>query len=31
MWKLGFEYHFLKGDSRDNEYFLQTGKHTGKK
>lgn len=30
-WKHKFKYSFLKGDSRRNRYFSQTGKHTGKK
>ena len=29
-WKTKFNYVYLEGDSRDNEYFLQTGKHKGK-
>lgn len=29
-WKNNFKYKFLDGDSRKNEYFLQTGKHKGK-
>jgi hypothetical protein len=31
MWKEKYTYQFLEGDSRDNEYFLQTGKHKGKR
>ena len=30
-WKNKFEYQFLEGDSRKNKYFLQTGKHKGKR
>jgi hypothetical protein len=30
-WKHKFEYKFLSGDSRKNKWFLQTGKHIGKK
>jgi len=30
-WKTQFNYVYLKGDSRNNEYFLQTGKHKGNK
>lgn len=26
-WKCNFKYTFLKGDSRNNKYFKQTGKH----
>jgi hypothetical protein len=29
-WKNNFKYEFLEGDSRNNKYFIQTGKHTGK-
>ena len=30
VWKNNFKYKFLRGDSRKNQYFLQTGKHKGK-
>jgi len=30
-WKNKFNFVYLQGDSRKNEYFLQTGKHKGKK
>jgi len=30
-WKNQFNFVYLKGDSRNNEYFIQTGKHKGKK
>jgi len=30
-WKNKFNFVYLQGDSRNNEYFLQTGKHKGKK
>lgn len=30
-WKHNFQYKFLEGNSRNNKYFIQTGKHTGKK
>jgi len=30
-WKNQFNFVYLQGDSRNNEYFLQTGKHKGKK
>lgn len=30
-WKNEFNFVYLQGDSRNNQYFLQTGKHTGKK
>jgi hypothetical protein len=30
-WKYNFKYNLLEGDCRNNKYFLQTGKHTGKK
>ena len=30
VWKNNFKYKFLHGDSRKNQYFLQTGKHKGK-
>lgn len=30
-WKNKFEFQHLKGDSRNNEYFVSTGKHKGKK
>ena len=29
-WKNQFNFVYLQGDSRNNEYFLQTGKHKGK-
>lgn len=29
-WKNNFNFVYLQGDSRKNEYFLQTGKHKGK-
>lgn len=29
-WKNQFNFVYLKGDSRNNEYFIQTGKHKGK-
>ena len=29
-WKHNFKYAFLNGDSRRNDYFIQTGKHKGK-
>ena len=30
-WKNDFNFVYLQGDSRNNEYFVQTGKHKGKK
>jgi len=30
-WKNGFNFVYLQGDSRNNEYFVSVGKHTGKK
>ena len=29
-WKNGFNFVYLEGDSRNNEYFVSRGKHTGK-
>ena len=30
-WKNNFKFNYLEGDSRKNEYFLQTGPHQKKK
>lgn len=30
-WKKKLKFKYINGDSRDNEYFLNIGKHTGKK
>ena len=30
-WKNNFNFEYLKGDSRKNEYFLQTGRHKKRK
>ena len=30
-WKNDFNFVYLQGDSRNNEYFVSVGKHTGKK
>jgi hypothetical protein len=30
-WKNKFNFLYLQGDSRNNEYFVSIGKHTGKK
>jgi hypothetical protein len=30
-WKNNFKFNYLKGDSRKNEYFLQTGRHKKRK
>jgi hypothetical protein len=30
-WKNNFNFVYLQGDSRNNEYFVSIGKHTGKK
>ena len=30
-WKNNFKFSYLEGDSRKNEYFLQTGKHKKRK
>ena len=30
-WKNKFNFVYLQGDSRNNEYFMSVGKHTGKK
>ena len=30
-WKNNFKFSYLGGDSRKNEYFLQTGKHKKRK
>jgi len=30
-WKTGFNFVYLQGDSRNNEYFVSEGKHKGKK
>tara|TARA_R110001592_G_scaffold311902_1_gene586928 strand:- start:75 stop:770 length:696 start_codon:yes stop_codon:yes gene_type:complete len=31
LWKTNMPFNYFKGDSRDNKYFLHTGKHKGKK
>ena len=30
-WKNEFNFVYLEGDSRDNDYFVSVGKHKGKK
>ena len=31
VWKNQFNFVYLQGDSRNNEYFVSVGKHNGKK
>ena len=30
LWKTNMSFNYFKGDSRNNKYFLNTGKHKGK-